>query len=109
MMKTMIMKMYIILLFVIFSFLSLSTPAQVTEHQKDIFKLEDVISTYSDQDVDVEDQLERLSNQKKDSLRTTYSINKISESELNQLGLLSKEQIKSFLVYRHQIGSFVNL
>ena len=105
----MIMKMYIILLFVIFSFLSLSIPAQVTEHQKEIFKLEDVISTYSDQDVDVEDQLERLSSQKKDSSRTTYSINKISESELNQLGLLSKEQIKSFLLYRNQIGSFVNL
>ena len=65
----MIMKMYIILLFVIFSFLSLSTHAQVTEHQKEIFKLEDVISTYSDQDVDVEDQLERLANQKKDSRR----------------------------------------
>ena len=105
----MIMKMYIILLFVISSFLSLSITAQVTEQQKEIFKLEDVISTYSDQDVDVEDQLERLENQKKDSSKTTYSINKISESELNQLGLLSKEQIKSFLLYRHQIGSFVNL
>lgn len=105
----MIMKMDIILLFFIFSFLSLSITAQVTEHQKEIFKLEDVISTYSDQDVDVEDQLERLSSQKKDSSRTTYSINKISEAELNQLGLLSKEQIKSFLVYRNQIGSFVNL
>ena len=105
----MIMKMYIILLFVIFSFLTLSISAQVTEHQKEIFKLEDLISTYSDQDVDVEDQLDRLASQKKDSSRTTYSINKISEAELNQLGLLSKEQIKSFLVYRDQIGSFVNL
>jgi hypothetical protein len=108
-MKTKVMKIYIILLFLIFSFLSLFTHAQVTEHQKEIFKLEDIISTYSDVDFDIEDQLERLSNQKKDSVRITYSINKVSETELNQLGLLSKEQIKSFLVYRNQIGSFVNL
>lgn len=85
------------------------TKAQVTENQREIFELEDLISPYTDEDFDVEDQLERISNLKKEVNPAPFSINKVNEKELFSLGLLSRGQIKSFLAYREQIGSFPNL
>ena len=109
MMQTIIMKLYYFLFTLFYLLNTRPSNAQVPENQKEIFELEDIISPYSDVDLDVEDQLERISKQKKDSLLIPFSINKINEQELHSLKLLSREQIKSFISYRLQIGSFSNL
>jgi hypothetical protein len=109
MMKTKVMKIYIILFTLLFDVIYCPLKAQVTEAQQVISELEDIISSYSDVDFDVEDQLERMSKVKKDGFLIPYSINNINEQELHALKLLSREQIKSFISYRLQIGSFSNL
>ena len=78
MMKTMIMKYNFYFLFLYISFFSSPSKAQVTDIQRALFEMEDFISTYSDRDVDVEDQLERISNQKKMRFQPPFSINIMS-------------------------------
>jgi len=109
MMKTMIMKYNYYFLFLYISFFPSPSKAQVTDVQRALFEMEDFISTYSDRDVDVEDQLERISNQKKMRFQPPFSINIMSEADLLSLNLLNENQIAAFLKYRKQIGSFTSL
>jgi len=103
------MKLYYFLFSLFYLLNTRPSNAQVSENQKEIFELEDIISPYSDVDFDVEDQLERISKRKKEGITVPFSINTIKEQELNTLKILSREQIKSFISYRLQIGSFSNL
>ena len=97
-MKTKVMKIYIILFTLLFDVIYCPLKAQVTEAQQVISELEDIISSYSDVDFDVEDQLERMSKVKKDGFLIPYSINNINEQELHALKLLSREQIIIYLL-----------
>jgi hypothetical protein len=108
-MKTIIVRYIFYFIFLCITIFSLSAAAQETDVQRALFEMEDVISTYSDRDVDVEDQLERLYFQKNKDFQPPFSINNITKAELIWLNLLNDNQIASFLKFREQIGSFTSI
>lgn len=105
----MVMKKYMFFITLFFIYFHCPSKAQVTGGEPEISELEDINSSYSDIEVDIEDQMERISAGKRNDLLKLFSINKINEQELQALKLLNLEQIKSFLAYRLKIGSFTNL
>jgi len=83
-----------------------SAYTQTTEVTKDPDSLEDRLSVYPFFSQDLEDYFARLADTLPLVNTPLLSLNSLTKEDLEKLGILNEDQIKSFLTHRKQIGAF---